>query len=440
MRQPQQAQDKRCASLRFPPVTCTSMATTPRTQGRRPPKLCKHSTGQARVVIAGKTYYCGRWGSAESYLRHAELIREWQERDGAPPPKAPNVVQASTTVGDLLDRHLEHIDATGRYRKNGEPTRTRAWIVAIGKAFRAFAGSMPVSRCTEATLVAFRDQLERNQEITRRGINRKITTLLQVFRWGRVRGLVQKTVWADVSTIEPLKRGEVGDRAEHGRARRAVTPEEVQRIVAHCCPQVAAMLQLQVMCGMRPGEVLAMRWADIQKTGFDGSESGAWLYVVPGGGKTGHHGHVTRYFLMKAAQQILERFPATPLAAIFSPAVAMAERRKKLRAARKSSVQPSQRERDRAAQHDYADSWGINEYRRHILRACELAGIKPFTPHEVRHGFVTWAANTLGLGAAAAAANHRNVTTTQRYVHVAPIDALAVAAAAQARAERSASG
>lgn len=428
---------KRCASVRFAEVDSPTDMARPSNpaKARRTPKLGRHSSGQARVTINGKTHYCGRWGSAEAYARYAELLREWQDNDGKVVEPVPHAGQVHLKVRDLFRQFLDYVDGSGRYRKNGKPTQQRSMFALIGRELGEFAGHLPVTKVTEATLVSWRDQIERNPELTRRGINRKIQAALQVFKWGRARGLVPKPVWADISCIEPLKRGEVGERPENGRPRRAVSVEEVEQVVVHCCRQVAAMLRLQALCGMRPGEVIAMRWSDIDKEGIDGDTTGSWLYTVPGGGKTGHHGHVTRYLLPPAAQRILEQFPALPLAHIFSPAEAMAERSERRRKERKTKVQPSQQRRDREAKCNYAQVWGINEYRRHVERACERADVPRFTPHEVRHGFVTWAANALSLSAAAAAANHRNLTTTQRYVHVRPTDALSVAAAVQARVE-----
>jgi integrase len=408
-------------------------------KARRIPKLGRHSSGQARVTLNGKVHYCGMWGTAEAHARYAELIREWQERGEQPAERAPNPVQASLRLGDLLRQFLEHVDATGRYRKNGKPNSHRAEFGNVIDSLTKFAGNVPVARLTEATLVSWRDQLERNRGLTRGGINRKVGKVVRMLRWGRARGLVPKVVWADVSAIEPLRRGECGDRPEHGRPRRAVDLDEVEKVAAHCAPQVGDVLRLQALCGMRPGEVLQIRWVDIDKRPLEGDTSGSWLYVVPGA-KTSHHGHVTRYVLPKAAQEILERYPAVPMAYIFSPAAALAERRVRRRAARKSKLTPSQRQRDKNAKREYADTWDTHKYRRHVTRACEKAGVQTFTPHEVRHGFVTWAANALSLGAAAAAANHRSVTTTQRYVHVKQTDAITVAAAVQERMEARASG
>lgn len=129
----------------------------------------------------------------------------------------------------------------------------------------------------------------------------------------------------------------------------------------------------------------------------------------------------------------LAEFPAMPSAFVFSPAEAMAERRQERRAARKSKVQPSQAQRDANARRDYADAWTSTTYRHAVEAACKRAAVEVFTPHEVRHAFATWAAAVLGVIAASVALNHRNLSTTQRYVHPDASLAFAAAAAVQRR-------
>ena len=424
---------KHCAYQTCHEVHSVSMASHQPTPRRRTPKLGKHSSGQARVTIDGKTFYCGRWGSVEAQRRYAELLRQWEQADGRPLHTAPNAVQAALSVRDLFAAFREYVVATGRYEKNGAPTSPRAMFGVIERQLGAFAGHLPVRMMTEAILVSWRDQLERDPKLTRRGINRKIQAALQVFKWGRTRGLVSKLVWADLSVIEPLKRGEVGDRPERGRPRRGVTLEEVELVAAHCAPQIAAILRIQAICGMRPSEALSLRWSDISKTPLPDDPLGCWVYTVPGGGKTHHHGHTARYLLPPAAQSILETFPALPLNWIFSPAASMHERRTRRRAQRKSKVTPSQAERDRGASLQYADKWGVNEYRRHVLRACQKADVAAFTPHEVRHGFATWMANNHSILAASQALNHHHLSTTQRYVHATEDDLILAAKSMQKR-------
>lgn len=410
---------------------CTGMRTA--APQRRLPKLGLHrATGQARITLSGVTHYLGKAGSVEAHARYAELVNQWIANDRRPLRQTVTVVQATITIRSLFEQFLAHADASGRYWKQGEPTRHRSMFVWICDSFATALKNLPVARLSESSLVAWRDVLEQNRKRTRSGINRLVAGALQVLRWGRARGLVPKAVFADVAAIEPIKRGEAGGRPEHGRPRRAVSAEEAAKVAAKACRQVGAMIRLQALVGMRPGEICAIRWADIDKTPIPGDTTGSWLYVVAHG-KTEHHGHVTRYVLPPSAQRILEQFPALPTAFIFSPTTAMAERRHRLRASRKTPPTKQTALRDAKAQRDYSPRWGINEYRHAVERACCAAGVQRFTPHELRHGFVTWAANALSLGAAAAAANHRNLTTTQRYVHIRHEDALAVAAAVERR-------
>lgn len=432
--EPMPRRDGSCDPIEFPDLPPRRPRKAKAPPPPRLPRMGVHKgTGQGRVLLSGVTHYLGRAGSPEALERYAALIKEWIQAGRQPLRQAPTVTQAVLTMRGLFDQFLAYVDTSGRYRKAGKPTTQRQHFEWVANSLAEHFGGLPVAKLDEAGLVRWRDRLEANRKRTRTGINRLVAAALQVLRWGKSRGLVPKATWADVSAIEPLKRGEVGDRPETGRPRRAVSAEEAARVAEHCCRQVAAMVRLQALTGMRPGEVTGLRWADIDKRPIAGDRTGSWLYTVPAA-KTAHHGHVTRYVLPPAAQKILNEFPALPTAFLFSPATAMAERRKRLRASRKSKPTTQTAERDAAARHDYADRWGINEYRHAVERACIAAKVARFTPHELRHGFLTWAANTLSLGAAAAAANHRNLTTTQRYVHLRRDDALAVAAAVEARA------
>lgn len=58
----------------------------PRTRAGTVPKLQHHrATGQARVTIAGRDYYCGRWGSKAAIAKYHRLLGEFFNANGAPP-------------------------------------------------------------------------------------------------------------------------------------------------------------------------------------------------------------------------------------------------------------------------------------------------------------------------------------------------------------------
>lgn len=41
------------------------------------PRYLKHASGQARVILNGKTFYLGKYGSKASKQRYDALIAEW---------------------------------------------------------------------------------------------------------------------------------------------------------------------------------------------------------------------------------------------------------------------------------------------------------------------------------------------------------------------------
>ena len=425
---------RQCPTLPNAAALCESVSNN--TKPRRMPKLGLHRpTGQARVIIRGKAYYCGRWGTAEAHAKYADLLRRHVENNGEPVEQAPNVEQAGYLVRDLARDYLAWIDATGRHWKNGAPTSQRHFVEFVLRSFGEYLGSVPVRRLRESLLVQWRDRLEAKRELTRNGINRKVRSLLAVLRWGRARGHVSREVWADCAAIESLRRGQCGNRPEHGRPRRAPSFEEIERVVTACTSrQVAAMLRLQAITAMRPGEVAAMRWQDIDQRPVEAGEGViCWTYTVEAP-KTAHHGKTVRYYLPPAAIAILREFPGTPRAYVFSPDASMAERRKALRDARQTPVTDYTRQLDEARARTFASRWGTHAYRHAVERACVEAGVERFTPHEARHAALTWIANSLGVTAAMAIANHASAQVTARYVHRDERHALAAIAAVQRRA------
>lgn len=373
----------------------------------------RHSSGQARITLNGKVHYLGLYGSPEAHQRYAELIQRWLDGGRRPLHALPHPGQVTLTVRELFEHYRAWIVSTGRYTKNGVVTPQRGLIERSLTEFEQFAGNLRVTQLSEAVIVQWRDRIELNRKLTRGGVNRKVQMLLGALRWGKTRGLLPKTAWADCRDIEPLKKGECGNRRERLRDRRAVTLDEVEKVAAACsCRHVAAMLRVQALVGCRPGEVAAMRWVDIDKTPVVVDGVTLWTYrVAEAAAKTAHHGRSISYPIPPRVQAILAEFSAFPNALIFSPAQSMAERG-----------------RSRKSAPAFGHMWTARAYRNAVVRACAAAGVAYFTPHEVRHGAITRAAEQHGVLAAQRLANHSSAATTARYLHTTDDDAYRVAA------------
>jgi integrase len=358
---------------------------------QRLPRMSKHSSGQARVRFpGGQTRYLGAFGSIEAHARYAELMREWLANGKQPlGERAPHASALSYTVGNLLTDYFAWLDQTGRFTKAGKPTSHRKLVKLVLDRFEAFAGAVPVRRLTSHLLVQWRDRIEaEHPDMIRGSINRHVSLVVTALAWGEDRGTVPTATRQSCAAIRPLKLGSCGARPEHKRARRAISQQEVEGVIAHCPARIGSLMRLQLVSAMRPGEARAIRWCDVSK---DGSQ-GTWTYHVPGGGKTVHHQRRIKYYLGREAQRILNEQPAClPTVPIFGA---------------------------------LSDS----AYSQAIARACKKAGVAHFSPHECRHSALSRVAEQAGIAAASAAAGHASIATTARYVHKDDAQALAAVA------------
>ncbi|MDA0932152.1 MAG: hypothetical protein O3C51_01725, partial [Planctomycetota bacterium] len=175
------------------------------TEPRRIPKLSRHSSGQARVTLNGKVHYCGKWGTPEAYARYAELLQAWQARGEVSDERVPDPVQATLRLRDLFQQFLDFVDTTGRYQKGGKSTTQRGLYANVARELCRFAGDIRVSSLTAAVLVRWRDELERNTELSVGGINRKVGLAKSVLDWGHKRGLVPAHVLYETSQLRNLR-------------------------------------------------------------------------------------------------------------------------------------------------------------------------------------------------------------------------------------------
>jgi len=164
------------------------------------------------------------------------------------------------------------------------------------------------------------------------------------------------------------------------------------------------MIELQRLTGMRPSEVCAMRACDLDTRGK------VWTYQ-PVDHKTSWHGHDRVIYLGPRAQTFIRPFLRHDMMAyLFSPAAAEAERIELRHNARTTplsygNVPGSNRvsRRRRWA----GERYSRDTYRRAIVRACEAAGIDPWSPGRLRHNAATRLRREFGIDLAQTILGHR---------------------------------
>ena len=120
------------AAVPSSPASSASSSSKASSKAQHIPRLGVHAaTGQARVVIEGRTIYLGKAGP-RAHERYRELVGAWLTT-GRLPDEAPAPAPAATpTIGDLVARFLEAKD--GYYRSaDGKPTlELENFVTAFG--------------------------------------------------------------------------------------------------------------------------------------------------------------------------------------------------------------------------------------------------------------------------------------------------------------------
>jgi integrase len=201
------------------------------------------------------------------------------------------------------------------------------------KPLREMYGMTPADQFSPVALKAVRQRMVETGW-SRGVVNARVARTKRAFRWCVSEGLVPVAVLQALETVDGLARGRTP--ARETEPIKPVPSAFVDAIRPHVRRQVWAMVDLQRLTGMRPGEVILMRACDLDTSGE------VWMYR-PQRHKLSYRGSDRTVALGPRAQHIVREFlrPQTE-AFLFSPADAERERLAAMRARRMSKVQPSQ--------------------------------------------------------------------------------------------------
>jgi integrase len=348
-----------------------------RAEGKRPmsarlhiPRYRKHkASGQAIVTLSDavtgrrKDYLLGRYGSAKSKAEYRRVLVEW-ESQGRHLPGAYH----DLTMNELILAYWQHCQ--GYYRRpDGEPTSELACLKQALRPLKELYGPTPAADFGPLRLEAVRQRMV-DLGWCRRTINLHVGRIKHFWKWAVAKEKVPPSVYQGVRAVEGLRCG----RSE-ARETAPVLPVPEAHINAtrpFIAREVEAMIDLQLLTGMRPGEVCIMRPCDLEITGR------IWVYR-PAHHKTMHHDKGRQVYLGPKAQEIVKPFLTVDLQAyLFSPWQAREERFEKIRRERKTKVQPSQVcRRKRNAKRLPRDHYDVNSYRRAITYGCDRAFALP---------------------------------------------------------------
>ena len=370
-------------------------------KGKRTPKYgCHKARGLARVRIDGEDIYLGDHGSPESLDEYRRLVLVWLQTNQLAPQ------QRALQVDELVLRYLEHADRY--YVKNGKPTNEPHNIRMAAKNLVRLYGVTFVRDFGPKALCSVRESFIASGYV-RTSINRMVGRLKRIFKWGVGEEIVPVNVFHSLQAVAGLRRGR-SDAAESEPVKPA-PKASVTAIKSHVSRQVWAMVQLQLLTGMRPDEVLTMRGRDIKMA------EKVWEYA-PESHKTEHHGKKRLVFVGPKAQAVVQEFLKTDLNAyLFSPSDAKAEFHAKRKAARKTPTTPSQRSRKPLANPNRrpGERYTVKSYRRAIVAACKKADVPQWSPGQLRHNAATTIRGAADIDTARTVLGHGAMQVTEVY-------------------------
>jgi integrase len=416
---------------------------TPANRRSSVPSYRKHrASGQAVVTLGGHDVYLGPHGTQVSRREYDRVVLEWLAAGRQWPPRP--TPETSLTIAELILRYWEgHV--TRHYVQDGRPTSQQLVIRSALRILRQLYGSRPVPEFGPLNLKAVREQVIQ-QGLSRPSVNRYVDLIRRMFRWGTEEELVPPETYTRLRTVAGLRIGRTT--APEPEPVRPVRDADVDAVLPHVAPPVQAMIQLQRLTGMRPGEVVQLRGADLDQSGE------VWVYRPPHH-KLSHRDQEREIYFGPQAQEILQawlRPNATEY--LFQPREAEQERNLSRRAQRRTPMTPSQSRRTprRDRRRPPADHYSVDSYRRAIERGCEQAfGLAEevarltqalreaspedqpaakdrlraataawrkqhvWSPNQLRHAAATRLRSQFGLDTARTVLGHRTVTTTQIY-------------------------
>ncbi len=316
---------------------------------------------------------------------------------------------SNVTIGELLAAH----------RDFAKPVYHKFEIANMNVAVRpleAYFGRQLVAEFGPRKLKAVRELMVSGHEangkkyagVSRREVNKRIGRIRRVFKWAVSEELAPAGLHHALCAVAALRAGQT---TAYERPRvKPVDEATVEATLPHLPPVVADMVRLQLLGGMRPGEVCVVRPCDIDRTGE------TWIY------RPHRHKGIWRdrermiYFGPKAQAVLAPYLERDPESYCFSPRESELWRRAKQRQKRKTAVQPTQIDRRvDVPMRRPGTSYPRVAYSKAISRTCERRGLPSWHPNQLRHAAATRIRKEFGLDAAQAVLGHSQLGVTQIY-------------------------
>ncbi len=377
---------------------------------RQPSYRFHRPSGQAVVTIDGKDRYLGLHGSPESHREYADWIAG---RQAGTPPQPNPAPAGNLSVNELLDicwnQHF-----CGYYSQDGKLTTEGANMALVIRTLSALYGMTLASEFGPKRLKELRQHMITVQGLARIEVNHRIGRIKRIYKFAVSEELVPPAIFHGLQAVSGLRYGRCD--ARESTPITTVPDLWVCAVLPFVSPQIAAMIVVQRLTGMRPSEVVIMRRCDIEMSGR------VWEYR-PYTHKNRWRNHERVVLLGAEVQSRLKPFLNRPAESfLFSPLEAEIDRNRERRGQRKTAMTPSQRQRKPKKQPKRAkrDRYDRDSYRRAVdygIAKAKRHGfhIPHWHPNQLRHNHATDVRRVFGVEAAQVALGQARTDVIEIY-------------------------
>ncbi|WLD11896.1 tyrosine-type recombinase/integrase [Planctellipticum variicoloris] len=347
------------------------------------PAYSRHTpSGQACAYINRKRVYLGPYGSPESRERYAAIITGLQRGELPNPAENEAAGPRSITVNVLCLRFLT--DYAQRYRNSdGTPSAEVDCHKGAIRHLRAICGETSTDSFGPLRLRAVREAMVRTGW-SRGFINSQVARIRLIFRVGVSWEMVKPETLVPLESLPALAPGESA--APERPRRKPVTDEQVQAVRQHLKERDRDILDLLLLTGARPGEIINLRVGDIERTGE------VWRAELKNH-KNAARGKSRVLQFNETAQKILAKYFTSP-----DPDVRLFATRR-------------------------------DTFSGRLRYACRANNIPEFCPHQCRHAVATKLADMVDTEAAQRLLGHSTKAMTLMYSRTAERQAVEAAKA-----------
>lgn len=331
-------------------------------------------SGRAVVYIDRRPVYLGPWGSPEAGEAYGNLIAERAKGHTFDAARA-NQPPSLTVSGLLLKYVTEDLPRFHPDEQHCQRGAIRILRQLFGETSLLDFGPLKLRVVRDAMVggdpqaVGTDGKPNPRKPWSREYVNHQIRRLRGIFRWGVSLEIVPQSISDALASLQPLRAG--ATTAVDYKPREAVPAADIDAVRQLLKPRDQDILDLMLLTGARPGELLGLKVGEVDRTGD------TWRCELKQH-KTRHKGKKRVLLFNRKAQAILLRhIKADPDTRFFI-----------------------------TTRSTFANT---------IKAKCIEAGITPWVPHQLRHTVATNLADEMGAEAAQRVLGHATVAMTEHY-------------------------